>query len=147
MKVPIQDTLELKEGLEIERNVKVRVNQSFFRSVILSSYDFKCCLTGIDIPELLIASHIVPWSKDKDNRLNPQNGLCLNNLHDKAFDKGLITFDTSFKVVLSSQIKNNNNNAIKQYFQNLEGKTLMLPKRFIPDVKFLEYHNKNVFQS
>lgn len=147
IKIPIQDTLELKEGLETERNVKVRVNQSFFRSVILSSYDFKCCLTGIDIPELLIASHIVPWSKDKGNRLNPQNGLCLNNLHDKAFDKGLITFDTSFKVVLSSQLKNKDDDAVIQYFQNLEGKTLMLPKRFIPDVKFLEYHNKNVFQS
>ena len=147
IKMPIQDTLELKEGLETERNVKVRVNQSFFRSVILSSYDFKCCLTGIDIPELLIASHIVPWSKDKGNRLNPQNGLCLNNLHDKAFDKGLITFDTSFKVVLSSQLKNKDDDAVIQYFQNLEGKTLMLPKRFIPDVKFLEYHNKNVFQS
>ncbi len=147
MLIPIQDKPELKEGLEIERNVKVRVNQSFFRSVILSSYDFKCCLTGIDIPELLIASHIVPWSKDKENRLNPQNGLCLNNLHDKAFDKGLITFDTSFKVVLSSQLKNKDDDAVIQYFQNLEGKTLMLPKRFIPDVKFLEYHNKNVFQS
>ena len=146
MIIPIQDNLELKEGLEIERNVKVRVNQSFFRSVILSSYDFKCCLTGIDIPELLIASHIVPWSKDKENRLNPQNGLCLNNLHDKAFDKGLITFDTNFKVVLSSQLKNKDDDAVRKYFQNLEGKTLMLPKRFIPDEKFLEYHNKNVFQ-
>lgn len=144
--VTTQGDLEFKQGLEVEKQVKVRVNQSFFRNIVLSSYDFKCCLTGIDIPELLIASHIVPWSKDKKNRLNPQNGLCLNNLHDKAFDKGLITFDTSFKAVLSSQLKNNDNHTIIQYFQNLEGKSLMLPKRFIPDEKFLEYHHKNVFQ-
>ena len=145
--LPTQDALEFKQGLEVERQVKVRVNQSFFRNIVLSSYDFKCCLTGINIPELLIASHIVPWSKDKRNRLNPHNGLCLNNLHDKAFDKGLITFDINFKVVLSNQLKNNDNHAIKHYFQDLEGQSLMLPKRFIPDVKFLEYHNKNVFQS
>lgn len=144
--LPTQDKLEFKEGLEIERKVKVRVNQSFFRNIVLSSYDFKCCLTGIDIPELLIASHIVPWSRDEENRLNPQNGLCLNNLHDKAFDRGLITFNNSFRLVLSSQLKNSDNDYIKHHFQNLEGKLIMLPKRFIPDEKFLEYHNKNVFQ-
>lgn len=144
--VSTEDSLAFQQGLDIESNVKVRVNQSFFRSIVLSSYDFKCCLTGIDIPELLVASHIIPWAKDKKNRLNPQNGLCLNNLHDKAFDKGLITFDTSFKVVLSSQLKSNNNSGIKHHFHNLEGKSLTLPKRFTPDESFLEYHNKNVFQ-
>lgn len=147
LEILTQDKLDLKQGLDIERNVKVRVNQSFFRNIVLSSYDFKCCLTGIDIPELLIASHIIPWSKDKENRLNPENGLCLNNLHDKAFDKGLITFDTDFRVVLSNQLKTNNNSCIRHNFHHLEGKSLTLPKRFIPNEKFLEYHNRNIFQS
>ncbi|WP_339660727.1 HNH endonuclease [uncultured Polaribacter sp.] len=147
IKLPIEKTFELKEGLEKERKVKVRVNQSFFRSTVLSSYDFKCCLTGIDIPELLIASHIIPWSKDKKNRLNPQNGLCLNNLHDKAFDKGLITFDNNFKMILSNQLKKNKSENVKYYFHKFEGQLLHLPKRFIPDESFLEYHNQNIFQN
>ena len=95
-----QDT-SLKLGKEKLRLVKTRMNQSFFRQMILSSYDYKCCLTGIDIPELLIASHIIPWSKDEKNRLNPQNGLCLNTLHDKAFDRGFITFDDNYNLTFA----------------------------------------------
>lgn len=143
----LEKPFKLKEGLETERKVKVRINQSFFRSTVLSSYDFKCCLTGIDIPDLLIASHIIPWSKDIKNRLNPQNGLCLNNLHDKAFDRGLITFDSNFKMILSSQLKKNKSESINHYFHKLEGKSLQLPKRFIPDESFLEYHNQKIFQN
>ncbi|SUA24417.1 Uncharacterised protein [Neisseria gonorrhoeae] len=50
-------------------------------------------------PELLVASHIKPWREDKDNRLNPRNGLCLNALHDKAFDRGLLGIDENFKII------------------------------------------------
>ena len=50
-----------KSGKEREAIVKVRVNQSFFRRAVLAAYDFKCCITGLEIPELLNASHIVPW--------------------------------------------------------------------------------------
>ena len=85
-----------KEGIEKERLVKTRVNQSIFRSIILATYNNCCCITGIENSELLIASHIVPWSKDEKNRLNPMNGLCLNALHDKAFDIGLITISACF---------------------------------------------------
>ena len=69
---------------------KLRTNQSFFRRMILASYDARCAITGISEPELLVASHIVPWSVDKAVRLDPRNGICLNALHDRAFDKGLI---------------------------------------------------------
>ncbi len=138
---------ELKEGKEITSKVKTRVNQGFFRSTILSAYKYKCCLTGIEIPDLLVASHIIPWSKDKKNRLNPQNGLCLNNLHDKAFDRGYISFDNDYKVILSNEIKNNKNESIKKYFWELEGKQIVLPNKFIPNTMFLEYHRENIFQN
>jgi len=55
------------------------------------------------IPELLIASHIIPWARDDKNRMNPANGLCLNALHDKAFDKGLITITPDFVVRISDR--------------------------------------------
>lgn len=134
-------------GKETIIEVKARVNQSFFRSTILSSYDFTCCITGINIPELLVASHIVPWAKDEKNRINPQNGICLNNLHDKAFDKGLISFDNNFNLMISSEIKKRSKEIhIQKYFLEFEGKPIRLPKRFIPNEQFLTYHNQNIFR-
>lgn len=84
----VNDEITGKERLSL---VKTRVNQNFFRKLILSSYNYKCAITGINVINLLVASHIIPWSKDKKNRVNPRNGICLNNLHDKAFDIGLIS--------------------------------------------------------
>lgn len=52
--------LILKKGVDRETLVKQRVNQNFFRSTILSSYYSKCCITGLSIPDFLVASHIVP---------------------------------------------------------------------------------------
>lgn len=134
------------KGRERETMIKVRVNQKFFRSMILSSFENKCCITGIDIPQLLIASHIKPWSKDVENRMNPNNGLCLNVLHDKAFDKGLITITTDYKVKLSSLLKKSNNQILSGYFKETEGKEIILPSRFSPSKEFLDYHNKNIFE-
>ena len=54
------DLKDLK-GESIIREVKTRVNQSVFRQMVLANYTSKCAITGIDIPELLLASHIVPW--------------------------------------------------------------------------------------
>jgi len=127
------------------REISTRVNQSVFRKIVLMNYDNKCAISGIDFPELLVASHIIPWSQNKNERLNPQNGLCLNRLHDTAFDKGLITFDTNFKMVLSNKLKSNKSENIKLYFHKLEGKSLILPKRFVPSKEFLEFHNQNIF--
>lgn len=137
---------ELKEGKDTQRLVKTRINQNFFRKTVLASYDFKCCITGVNIPELLVASHIVPWSKDIENRLNPRNGLCLNNLHDKAFDRGLITFNNDFQMVLSGELKNRNAEFIDKYFVAYENHELKLPKKFLPDRQFLRFHNTNIFK-
>src|ERR1700685_3979786 len=66
------------EGRTREAVVRTRVNQGFFRAAILAAYDRRCCITGLAIPELLNASHIVPWSADLKNRTNPPTGLCLS---------------------------------------------------------------------
>jgi putative restriction endonuclease len=142
----IEDDLEFLEGKEKVRLVKTRVNQSDFRLRILGSYNEKCCITGIQIPTLLVASHIIPWSKNKEERLNPRNGLCLNNFHDKAFDKGLITVTTDFKIKLSDAIllKEKDIN-IQKFFIAYQSKTITLPDRYLPKKEFLEYHNKEIF--
>jgi len=141
-----EEIYQIREGQVKETVVKVRVKQSFFRKAVLSSYENKCCITGIEISELLVASHIIPWSKDEKNRLNPQNGICLNSIHDKAFDRGLITIDKDFRIIVSPKIKNMYNESMKTFFYNFEGKTITLPKKFIPDEEFIFYHNNNIFQ-
>lgn len=136
----------LPQGEEREAIVKTRVNQSFFRSAILSSYNQKCCITSLAIPELLIASHIVPWSENKKERLNPSNGLCLNALHDKAFDKGLITVSTDYKVIVAGYIMDSDRtDAMKNYFVKFHGKEISAPDKFLPKKEFLKYHNNNIF--
>jgi putative restriction endonuclease len=69
-------------GEERIREVKTRVNQSVFRQIVMSNYACKCAITGIDVPEFLVASHILPWSKSVDERLNPENGICLSSLYE-----------------------------------------------------------------
>lgn len=142
----IESELKYIEGKEKERLVKTRVNQGDFRQRILASYNEKCCITGIQIPALLVASHIIPWSKNKEERLNPKNGLCLNSIHDRAFDKGLITVTTDFKIKLSDTIlQKKKDSTVQKFFIEYENQSIILPDRFVPSAEFLEYHNKYIF--
>jgi hypothetical protein len=89
---------------EIERSIRARLGQRFFRGSIMANYRERCCVCGMPITELLIASHIIPWKDREDLRLNPSNGLCLCALHDKAFDRGLLAIDDDYKVLISSSV-------------------------------------------
>jgi len=150
---PIEEVADIettdlpKEGLEREAKVKTRVNQNFFRLTVLAAYGFKCCITGLPIPELLNASHIVPWSVDKTNRVNPCNGLCLNVIHDRAFDRGLITVTADYKIKISPLVKAySGNDVIQALFFKYEGANILLPSRFQPNIEFLDFHNRTVFK-
>lgn len=137
-----------KEGLDKERLLKTRVNQSIFRTMILATYNNTCCVTGINNTELLIAGHIIPWSKDQKNRLNPTNGLCLNALHDRAFDKGLITIESKdYTIKISSILKSKDvSDGIRNNFLKIEGMQINLPDKFLPSKEFLKTHNSNCFK-
>lgn len=143
------ETVDLpRAGKDRDAIVKVRVNQSFFRKTVLAAYDFKCCITGLGIPDLLNASHIVPWSKDKMNRVNPRNGLCLNVIHDRAFDRGLLTVTPEFKVKISNSVKRGDiSEAVRHLLIRYDGWEINLPARFTPDKAFLKYHNENIFRA
>lgn len=138
-----------KEGEDVDSQSKRRKGQDYFRRLILANYDCRCALTGIDIPQLLLASHIIPWreKKHKKERLNPCNGICLSALYDKAFDKGLITFSPDdFSVRLSSALRENETKEyFDQHFGYIIGKKLTLPSEFKPDRDFLAYHSKEIF--
>ena|SRR5690554_2684167 len=136
----------LPKGEDRETVIKTRVNQSFFRSVILSSYNSKCCITGLSIPDFLVASHIKPWSQDKENRTNPHNGLCLNSIHDKAFDKGFITVTPEYKVLVSMYFDDySDENVINDFFNKYQNRPIILPDRFLPSKEFLDYHFNKIF--
>lgn len=122
-----------------------RIKQNFFRRAVLSSYRGRCCMSGLSEPRLLIASHIVPWSKDKANRLNPSNGLCLSAIHDRAFDKGLITLTDDFRVVVSKELKCKKEPFITKVLLPLDGRVIELPERFMPSVEFLSRHRADLF--
>jgi len=123
-----------------------RIGQDFFRRTVLSAYDSKCCISGLALPSLLVASHIVPWSMDTQNRLNPQNGLCLSTLHDRVFDLGIITIDETMTVRLSKRYANQTNHFFGQSIAAFEGKAITLPEKFKPSLAFLEYHRIHIFE-
>lgn len=87
------------------REVKARVKQNVFRQMVMANYGGKCAISQINIPDLLIASHIVPWAVNEAERLNPENGICLSPLYDRAFDKGYIGINENYEVVLSKELK------------------------------------------
>ena len=133
--------LPKKDGKEKLAAVKVRVNQSVFRKIVLANFCDKCCVTGLDIREVLQASHISSWEKDAANRLNPENGLCLSATYHEAFDAHLISFDEKYRLVVSKPIKDHYTSAAaKSYFIDREGQKIIMPVKFPPSQALLEKH-------
>jgi putative restriction endonuclease len=139
-------TMNLADS-EISRVVRTRPVQSFFRAAVLTTYETKCAMSGISSSELLIASHIIPWSVSIERRADPRNGICLNALFDKAFDCGLFTFDDEFRVVVAPRLGATASAAsLACSLNELEGRSLILPARFPPDLDAIRYHRQHVFQ-
>jgi len=132
-----------KEGKDAATESKRRVGQEYFRRMILTNYDCHCCVTGLNVPVVLRASHIVEWSKDKANRLNPENGLCLSATYDAAFDKHLISFDEDYRMIVSPIIREfYTAQATRDYFEAFEGKRITLPNHFKPSQNLLAKHRE-----
>lgn len=125
--------------------VQQRMKQGFFRRAVMSSYRGRCCMSGVDVPALLVASHIVPWSEDTSNRLNPRNGLCLSAIHDRAFDQGVISVTDDLRVLVSRPLRDSGNDFTRSVFAPLHGRSIEVPERFLPDPGFLEWHRRERF--
>lgn len=135
------------EGKEREAIIRIRVNQQFFRSVVMAAYDLQCCISGMAVPDLLNASHIVPWAEDVQNRVNPRNGLCLNVLLDRAFDRGLITVTPDCVVKVSPKIHEfSHQHALHESIIRYHAKPISMPRRFHPNPELLRYHCEQIFQ-
>ena len=141
----LSDLNDLK-GEDKVREVKARINQNFFRQLVLSNYNNTCAISGIDIPELLVSSHIVPWSVNEGERLNPENGICLSSLYDRAFDKGLIGINENLTILISTELKRHSKNTYyHKFFAEIENTNLRVPQKYYPNKDFIQYHLDEIF--
>ena len=140
---------DIPNGYEKETLIKQRVHQQFFRQAVLASYNGACCITGLSNPELLVASHIKPWKDSTSNeKTDPQNGLCLNSLHDKAFDRGFITISDKYEIIVSNKIRDIcNGESVDKFFNVLKGHKINLPEKFLPQKEYLQYHNDCIYEN
>jgi putative restriction endonuclease len=121
-----------------------RIGQAFFRRAVLSGYGNRCCVSGVSDARFLVASHIVAWKDDPSIRLHPGNGLCLSAVHDKAFDNHLFSLMDDYRVVLSASLKSTKDAFLRQVFWPIEGTTISLPDRFVPEVDFVARHRRRL---
>lgn len=136
---------DVPQSTERRALVRQRINQGYFRDTLLHIYQGKCCLTGISCPELLVASHIKPWAacETSADRLTARNGLLLNALHDRAFDRGLMTIDKGYRMRVSRRVGHSVEN--DRWLWAFDGERIVVPDAYRPAYDFIEYHNDIVF--
>lgn len=126
---------------ERETIVKARVGQGLYRDRLFKKYNGRCIITGINLPEVLVASHIKPWAvSNNSERISQENGFLLSATYDRLFDQGLISFENDGHMILSSMITKENANKLE------------LDQSKIYDIKydpgmnnFLSYHRGMIF--
>lgn len=132
----VEKALEsMGSSTEIVKSVIQRVGQAWLRQQLLSIHKNTCQISGVTQPDLLVCSHIIPWSIDKANRLNPNNALLLAFDYDFLFDKGYISFDNDGKILISERLEGDY--GIKRELQ--------LHEISEETKKFLTYHRNNIF--
>ena len=120
----------------------------FFRKSVIAAYEGRCCISGMTIPQMLIASHIKPYAVSdlQTERANPANGLLLNAFYDRAFDQGLMTVLPDLTIIISDQVKEvYTDERTREWLYAIEGTKIKRPARFAPKRDLLEYHNEYVF--
>lgn len=138
----VQDIIHQKlDATTTKALISSRLGQGDFRKGVMKYWGNACAVTGSKVTEAIRASHIKPWrDSDDTERLDPLNGLPLVASLDALFDAGLITFDESGHLLISSEL-NETECSIFALQEKLLRKTP--PKKSLP---YLEYHHENVFR-
>lgn len=139
------DVASIPNGEEREVTRKQRVNQEFFRHMVLSSYNNQCCITGISNATLLEACHISDWSKDISNRMNPHNGIPLTPTLHQAYDNNLIAIDADYKVHVADSLLADEKAKpfANDFLASINGVKITLPQRFAPSQELLDTNYQN----
>ena len=121
--------------------VKVRTVQNLFRKAVIASYHNTSAICRMCVPDLLVASHIIPWSQDPSKRMHPTNGISLCSLHDRAFDRGYISLTNEYTILVSDKLNAHKSHSItRTMFHDFDKKSIHLPFRFAPEPSCLEWH-------
>ena len=145
--VNIQDgDEEIYVGRNRDVKTTARVAQTMFRRMLLNNYEERCCISGVVVPDMLYASHIIPWAHDSEHRLNPANGLLLSVWHDRAFDSGHVAITDDFRVQISNRLRAVADEFTQRTIIAYEGHRIRLPVSAPPDPRFLAYHRDHIFQ-
>ena len=128
-------------GGQVLRLTSKRRGQAMFREMVLTSYKSRCALTGAEDPRILNASHILSWSEYPSHRMWPTNGICLNALHDRAFDRHMISFDDDWRMLVSSNLPPETRRLLEK---GTDGR-LRMPSRFYPDRSFMARHRARLY--
>ena len=135
------DAVSKENTTERKAIIQARVGQGSFRKALIEKYHGTCLITGINLPKLLVASHIKPWSVSSNaERLSVDNGLLLSATYDRLFDSGLITFDKSGKIYISSLVCDDNMARLRL---TRDVRYDIMPSTAMRE--FLEYHNDFLF--
>lgn len=143
----LDETLFAPSVTEVEQLTRVRIGQQFFRSIVLASYGVRCCVCGMPVRDILIASHIIAWRDNASLRVDPHNGLCLCAIHDKAFDRGLMTISAkNYEVILGNELRERiNEPSVERSFSIYQALPISLPERHPPNREYLEWHRTHYF--
>lgn len=125
--------------------IKARQKQSLFRNRVLSNFDNRCCLTEIGEADLLVASHIVPWSERKESRLDPRNGLCLFVTYDSLFDQGYFSLRDDLSIVLTPQLENLSPK-LKQMLTEIQNQKIRLPIKYGINLEYVQFHRQYILK-
>jgi putative restriction endonuclease len=135
-----------KKGLDVKRLVKTRVNQTLFRDIVTNNYSNTCAVCGINLPELVIASHILKWSENENERLNPTNGICFCSTHDRAFELGFIGINADYNISISKKLNDiSDKKTLDVVFYRHEKTKLIMPDKYFPNKEFLDIHYQKRF--
>lgn len=127
---------------------RVRVNQRYFRTVVLSTYGSACAVCGLTVSPLLDAAHIVPWSENISQRLDPRNGIAMCALHHRAFDAALVTIDGEGLFRIAPRLKIPDPPEMHAIaLLRIDGRIFEKPERFAPDPDALEHHRMRFFRT
>jgi putative restriction endonuclease len=135
----LEDVLRVPVATTRQALVSARVGQGDFRLRVLAAWDGKCAVTGSEVHSAIRASHIKPWCEStNEERLDPCNGLPLVASLDALFDAGLISFEDSGRMIVSSSLSR-----LEREIFGISDKKLR-QKPTIRTAGYMEYHRKRL---
>ena len=111
--------------------------QRAFADAVKANYGYRCAVTGVLNKDFLVASHIVPWSKDQSIRLDPSNGICLSLIVDRAFEKGYLQIEDDLTIRIDwSRV--GDDSVLRGLLEPYDGQKVCAPSKEAPRPEYLQ---------